>query len=580
MSDERKGFNKFENFARISLLLIIFYVFSIQFFGNALWQLHGGSFAFTGYFWVLQIGSLLFGILLVIYYHNPISIICRFFYVAFLVFFTMRNLVPEFFEYVPVVGTMGIVIYAVLLFNLITLFVQVADLAKDKRLKLDIKKILQGRKFKFLGIFGLFWISMTGWSYFGFSYSVEVTDPFGTNESDMRVSFYGYPFGSNIYDYYNNTFNPGLWGNESQFYRNWDTTFAIPWSVKFHEPAYAEDMVNWTKMFHIWEDSEVEFMLDLGPHNNEYDEAEFFTYYYCEEMNFTIDTIVTYVESEGLTNFRGIELDPEGPKWGTDNNGRPLIINASQYLVALTSIQNKFDEVKAIHPNWQFTVSSVPTALFDWFDDDRDNDIILKSISAEPLDIDYYGFQTYMVQADTMGQCEFYEFLKIAFDHYGTKFIPWIGWLNDQIGYYEIDLPGVYESLITQVKICKSFGFDELTFAPARNVLGLVAYRDYDAYDTCIQRLHDINATINSTFSPFRVQYQQNQRLFNDLGLWIKKITPYYFSVNSNVITDLICEMQGGWLLYYEILQSVVILFVCVLVNLKKKFAKRRFNTT
>jgi hypothetical protein len=281
-----------------------------------------------------------------------------------------------------------------------------------------------------------------------------------------------------------------------------------------------------------------------------------------------LDKVVLWVEIEGFTNFRGIQLDPEGPKFKYESSGREIIANATQHALAVDRIQAKFDEIRSAHPEWEITTASVTNSMFDWIDGDYDNDIILKSISGEPLDFDYLGWQTYEIQPDKYDSIHFYEDIRLAKTYYGKKFIPWIGWLNS---YNELENnPKTYETMIKQIIICKSFQVHEVYMAPSRYFLGQPDHISYANFETTLSRLSDMNATLHQQAEPFELKITQDQRLYTDFPMWLKKINPNYFNINSNMLYDLLCEMHGGWLMWYQIVQTCGVVLIFYLTMKKK----------
>jgi hypothetical protein len=426
----------------------------------------------------------------------------------------------------------------------------------------DQKSFFTHPKVKVGLVISVVWIFAIGWGYMGFSQSALITDPYADGECPMRLSFYGYPFGSTIPDYYNTS----LWDQEAAYYQSMKTCFILPMGSHFgNMTKYNTSLPNVAQVFHALDKKGLEFMIDLNPYNELLQDGDFFVYYYVDYMLNAFDRVVAWVEENNFIHFRGIELDPEGPRLPYDNEGTPIVVNKTQHAYAYEKIQGKIDEIAQNHPNWIFTTIAVTAAMFDWVDGDRDSDIMLKSISAEPFTMDYYGWQTYMIQPHKFGSIEFYEYLKIGFGHYGKKMLPWIGWLN----YYEElqEHPETYENMLTQIKICKHFESDEVVLAPSRYFLGMVAKDKYENHSVALERLAEMNQTLYRQFKSFKIPYLQNRLLYTDFPYWIKKINPHYFAISGNIVADLLCEVQFGWLMWYQIAQAA---FIIIILNKEK----------
>jgi hypothetical protein len=566
MYDQTKFHNRFsppESVGRVLLTMDLFYIYSVLIFTNIFWGVMGGSLAVSGWFWLFQLAMIGIGGLIIKYYQHPLTILTRIPYIAFTVYLTARMLVPEFWEYRPAVFILGIVNYLILGYNFVITIIQLVRLGKTKQFGALLLGNLKSRKIKWLTGIAVLWLVLSTWAYAGFSQRVTIVDPYVANECPMRVSFYGYPFGSTIVDYYNTV----MWDVEAEYYRSMNSTFVLPMGSHFGKPdAYAATLANLSIIFHAWGDKGIPFMIDLNPYNHYLNDGDFYVYYYIAYMEDALDRVVAWVEENNFTNFRGIEIDPEGPRLSVDDTGKPMRANATQHALAAVSIQAKFDAIRERHPDWIFTTISVTNAIYDWVDGDRDADILTKTISAEPLVVDYYGWQTYMVQPDRYSSAHFYEACKIGKNHYGQKFVPWIGWLNS---YGELaNNPTTYVNALTQLKICKSLQLDEVYFAPSRYFLGPVSRGNYTAHSQAMARLAEFNRTLHEPFAPVEIPYTQNRILFTDFPLWVEKAHPGYFNVNENLYYDILCDVQGGWVMW---MQFGFIGFLYGIILLKRK---------
>jgi hypothetical protein len=546
---------------RVSFLLSVLFYLNIALITDIVWILNGANIILTIYFFLLHGCLVLAALVLFQRYNNinPIHLLIRVLYLGFIAYLSSRFLITEIKAYKPVAYGFAMVAFIIIGLNvLFTLGIMIQSVFSPKKLRKS--SILHPINVKIVIIVSGILLGLLSWSYIGFSTKIIISDPYSTNSCPMRVSFYGFPFGGFNSNYY---LTPE-WDQEVKYYQDMQTVFTVPWSRNYFFANQSDALAEKAASFHAWEQKGIPFMLCVGPLHIPENRGDYFTYYLCEEMNYTLDLCVKWIETENFSNFYGIQIDPEGPIYDTDNDGNKLIINASQHAFAAISTQNKFNEIRTIHPDWKFSTISVMTAYYDWFDGDRDNDIMLKSISAEPLIMDFYGWQTYMVQMDRNGPIDFYEMLRMGKEHYGNKYEPWIGWYNGVNNY--VDYPETHTNTITQLKICKALEIEEVFIA--------ASYRYFPSYTSnltnfplLIELLSDLNRTRNESFESFSIDVTQPHVLYTNTSLWIDKITPFYFVPDGNVLLDVFCEMDFEWLFWVEI----GFYFGIVLVVSKKK---------
>lgn len=419
-----------------------------------------------------------------------------------------------------------------------------------------------------VGLFFLVWTPITCWSYFGFSQEITVSDP--ANNNDFKIDFYGLPFGSFDMAYY---LTPEA-DAELSFYSNWDTTFIFDvWNQTLLNSVFMDLVADVIRKFGEYN---IKVVFDVCPANfiaaGSGPNSDYTTYYYTKEINDTIDLIVDYIKDKELSNFRGISMDVEGPIYKYDNFGNRQVVSYEKWAEAVISFQNKLDEFKALCPGNETFLIAMDGTLFDHYDDDFDLDVMQKTCS-NPPQWDYYGYMTYNL-GDPSGNYPFYYYMQQGYSRYGNDFMPWIGWINTYDQFERNPLH--YQMMIEELKIVKSMGIKEVVIAPSRNLLG--DYSDVtnrpEILNTMFQRLYDINATRNETFSTFNFPIYHDARLHENISQYIKKWTPYTFMSNLNVYLDLVNEMNLGWLMVFEIAFLGGLIFLLQKYGIKCKNVK------
>jgi hypothetical protein len=139
-------------------------------------------------------------------------------------------------------------------------------------------------------------------------------------------------------------------------------------------------------------------------------------------------------------------------------------------------------------------------------------------------------------------------------EQWGSKFLPWVGWWYNN---KSIESDHVYKTTIDQVKIAKSIGAEEVVLAPNRNYFGV-------NYDKGMERVDALIDIKNNGFEDFQIRVTNNLWFLNDFKQYFKKIVPYYWVANSNVLNDVLLDMDG-WMLP----TTIIFLLVVVLITFK-----------
>lgn len=550
------NWNTFDNVIRIGFLVIILYIFLIQMITNVLLEINGVLFNWTAFNWLFDVLMIFLGILIFLRWYHPLSNIFGGIYVLIVIYIWTRYLASELWYTMPVVFIIHFIFLGFLALNL---FSFLKHFFNDRGKKIEIintKNIFNNRLFRVFLLFFMIWIPISSWSYFGFSYEIEITDS-GLN-NDLAIDFYGLPFGGLDVDYYTS----GECDTELEFYRNWNTTFIFGLNniTLLDEPT----MDKFTQIIRKLAEFDIKVIIDIGVINFFADgtgpNGDAITYYYTKEVNDTLDLIVNYVKTQELSNFRGISMDIEKPSWKYDNFGNPQIPSYSQWAKAYQSYQNTLDNFKLLCPGNETFSIAIDSTLFDTYDDDYDIDVMQQTCSAPPQ-WDHYGYMTYLV-GDPCGQYPFYYYMQQGLSRFGIAFMPWIGWIGtyDQL---EKD-PRNYQMMMDQIKIVKSLGIKEVVLAYSYPILG--NYNDLEHREqietTMFQRLNDINATRNDTFSSFNIPIHRSSLLYENLYQFFAKLTPSTFMSNQAVFLDLINELNLGWLMYFEIFLNIPLIIL------------------
>ncbi|MBD3351331.1 MAG: hypothetical protein GF364_07570 [Candidatus Lokiarchaeota archaeon] len=540
-------------FARTGFLIVLVYVFITQFSTDLILQLNGILFAWTAFYWFIHIAGLVTGLLVFFRWKHPLMNIFGPIYLFGLGYFMTRYLIKEFWYTMPIVFVFHVLFIGILVLNLFIFIAHlVQNMEKNAIKNLDLRKC--PRKWIYLSILlTLIWSSLTMCSYFGFGKKISIEDA-GSN-NDIKISFWGYPFGSDNASYYVS----GQADEELEFYSQWDTAFYL--NLRNLSLANGSYMHEFAQMVKVWESFDIDFIINICPVNMEAKKVprgDFVSYYYLEEVNDSIDLAVTWAKNYSLSNFRGISLDVEGPKYTYDNYGNKQIVSYEQWQKGVISYQNKLDWFKTECPGNKTFLIAMDGIIFDFYDDDPDLDIMQRTCSVPPV-WDYYGYMTYMI-GNPSGLYPYYYYMQEGSDRHGDAFLPWIGWINE---YEQLsEEPYYYDAILDNFKIVKSMNMDEVVIAPSRYLLG--NFSNYDERDqimeTMFERLNDINQTRNSTFESFDFQIHHDKRIYDDSGLYWKKWTPYTFMSSSNVFKDLMLETNGEWLMYVQCGAAILII--------------------
>jgi hypothetical protein len=531
--------------ARAGLVAWAMYYFIPQFAATWLVEAHGTSRAYTAFYWLAN-GFMLAIVLLVAwkYYHPlalfgflPVMAACGY---GMTRFFVDGNIALN----MPGVIVSGIFI-GILLLNLIFQIILLVRNISSGRFAEGMVALPRSKVFKVALVGSLAWAGITAWSYVGFNQAYTVRD---FHQPSFSVSFWGLPSMDSDISKYNSP--EGI--AEMTRYAALNASFYFGIDIdSFASMASYEDMLN------AWAPYNVSAIFNINPRSNITDpnSGDFCTYYHLQQMNDSIHEMMAWMATLNSTvrgTIRGLSFDVEGP------NAQPLSeypISRDQYDLALHSYQGILDEFQQ-NTSCTTHLISMSGILFDAMDgsDDHDIDIAQRTISTD-LRWTQYGFMTYMIDAQpSASQYQYTQHCQVGVEQWGADFVPWVGWwydVNLSVGETpQIELPGIYQMTLDQVKIAKSSGVPEVVLAPVRNYIG----QDNNA--TKIQARLDALVDIKAGFESFTIPITNNMRIVNDWNLYWRKIVPYYVWSNADVVLDLIMGTPGGWL---AILQGVFI---------------------
>ena len=410
-------------------------------------------------------------------------------------------------------------------------------------------------KMKIISISMLVWLFFTCWSYFGFSQRYMVSDP---KQPEFSVAFWGSPSaGTNISHY---STPEGI--EEMQKYQLLNATFYN--TINYNTLQNNSKLAIYEQMIQAWEPYGVKIIYDLTPLNYDQDPpaGDFVSYYYLDQMNKTARALMDWLEPLNLSNFRGISFDVEGPKYKT-NNSLPQEVSLAQYKAALKSYDGILAEFKSRFPNCTTQLIQMDGIIFDFYDGDHDLDIAQRTVSVEMENWDWHGFMTYHINpSPSTSSYSYVYYMQNMVEQFGPTAQPWVGWWYKD---GDIDLPGVYEHSLEQVKIAKSFGVKEVVLAPVRNFIG----QDHNQ-TKIISRLNDL-ITIKGGFSDFFIPILHNQRLYNNWDLYWEKIVPNYLITNNNVVKDLLFGTPFQWFGILQVMIATSIIMGMLYVFYRRK---------
>lgn len=518
-----------------------------QFVTNAIMQSVGVSFAFVGFYWLLYIGMLGFILLMALKYTHPLTHLLGLPLLIALGYVSFQYLYPEYWYFnlgqmifnVLNVSLLGInIVY--FLFDLLSL--PIRFLWKKK---LILPSPSSGKIRILILVSCLGWVLLLSWSYVGFSQTYQVVD---TINPKFRVGFWGTPSaGTNIALYS----TPEV-QQEMTLYQRLNATFI--WGMSDYYFTIPSIVTAFTAMVHELEKYNIQFIVDTSisfPWFNETSQkwqrvGDYVIYYYLKELNSTIDAIMNWVSNEGFTNFRGISMDIEGPIY----RNATTQISIENYYEGKASMQSKLDEFKTRFPNAIVNNIMMEGTMWDPLDQDPQLDITQLTVGPE-LDVDIYGYMTYMTGSAsfTFSPYQYAYTMQTGLRVHGEKFQPWIGWWYDQENASspdQITNPKVYEEAITQFKIAKAAGVNEVILAPVRNYIG-------ENLTDGLKRLQALVDIKEKGFETFEVPITNNMRLVNDFAFWWKKIHPVRFIANENIFRDNMMGTPGNWFFWVQL---------------------------
>jgi hypothetical protein len=528
-------------------------------------QQHGVLFAFTSYYWLVDIGILTMAFILAWKYDHPITQVFGLGFGLLAGYISFRYLEPRLWYFNPGMFIIDIFMAGLLSLNIIRFLFGILYQIGSRKLISRLKSTRFNRKTLVFVIIGLIWISLTAWSYFGFSQTYLVED---SNRSDFRVSFWGIHSAGFDYSLYNNAEAD----EELALYQQLNTSFIFGINKQyFSSPTFVSNM---SAVLHEYENWGIEFILDCSiiiTLKNEtsgkmIEAGEYVTYYYLEEFNTTVDLIMDWVALEGFTNFRGISLDIEPPIYRNSSKGE----SKEQYELAKKSFSAKFTEFRERFPGKIINGISMEGTMWDPIDGDYDLDIAALTISNE-LELDVYGYMTYHTGSASLTESDYRyaSFLQHGVKQHGDKFQPWVGWWYDPISSEDpnvIENPIVYKQTIQQFKIAKSMGVSEFVLAPLRNFLG----KDISAG---LDRLRELVNIKENGFESFEIPITQDMRLIHDFPYWFEKIHSTYWISNDDVLQDILMGTRYNWLFWLQV--AAIIGSLTVIIGILK-YGKRK----
>ncbi len=512
---------------------------------NVILQQNGVLFAFTGYYWLVDIGIISMAFLLAWKYDHPLTQLGGIGFSLIVGYISFRYWEERLWYFNPGMFIVDIFMAGLLALNLLRFFLGFLNQIIRRKFISRLKSTRFNRKTLIATLLAATWFGCTAWSYLGFSQMYLVED---STRADFRVSFYGLPSGGFDYSFYN---TPAA-DEELAIYQQLNSTIIFGVNKQhFANPWYAANM---TAVIHEYEEWGIEFICDCAPvftYQNEssgemIETNDYVTVYHLAEVNATIDLVMGWVAAQGFTNFRGISLDIEGPMYRNNS----IVISKQQYELAKQSYSAKLNEFKAAFPGNVTNGISMEGTMWDPIDGDYDLDIAALTISNE-LDLDIYGYMTYQTGSASLSYSDYRyaSYLQHGVNQHGEKFQPWVGWWYDPDSETDPDVienPIVYDQTIRQFKIAKSMGVGEVVLAPLRNFLGKNTTEGLD-------RLRDLVDIKQNGFASFEVPITQNMRFFNDFPFWWKKVHSTYWISNDDVLQDILMGTSNNWLLWLQL---------------------------
>jgi len=523
--------------------------FYAQLYTCAIYAGTGVSFAWWGHYFLLHLGFFLFTLFVIWKYRNPWVKLASLPIFVLLGYISFRYLQPYYLILNPVQMIWNIIITAAgainILYILISIVFELYSAFKSRRDEIFKINFRVYEKVALLILVIL--VPLIFWSYVGFSQTYEVVDP---EQEEFSVSFWGTPsVGFNV-DAYNDT----LVQQELELYKKLNTTFIFGMSHRTFESNTTK--YNYGTALKYLETFGIKFMVDTSisfPWYNETSgkwvwKGDFVTYYYCEQVNLTIDGIMNWVEEYNLTNFRGITLDLEYPKYTNSS----YVVSKEAFEAGLFSFSEKFKEFRARFPGKQINGISTETVIYDMIDGDHDLQIAQYTVD-HAMDIDMHGYMTYHTGFSTPSTSSYYytTYMMQGKKAHGIDFQPWVGWWydpKDENDTNVIGTPFVYEQTIEQFKIAKSFGVREVVLAPLRNYLS----KNLTAGVERLQALVDIK---ENGFEKFTIPIVHDMRFFNAFSEWT--IHPNVWLANPAIFEDMMMGTPFQGFLISDILISI-----------------------
>ena len=296
---------KMENVFRVLLGVWAFGFFYTQIYMFVLFSGTGVSFAWIANYFILFLGFFLLALFVIWKYKNPwVKLICLPISII-LGYMSFKYFHENYWILNPVQVIWNVIFSAcgliTFVYFLVVVWFELYDIFKNKRDEIFKVNFRVYEKVSLL-IFVII-VPLLFWSYFGFSQTYEVVDP---KQEEFSVSFWGTPSaGFDVDKYVNDT----LVQQELELYGRLNSTFIL-WMSHLTCENEASNNRSATALKYL-ETFGIHFMIDtsvtflwLNETSNEYYWAyDFVTYYYCDEVNKTIDAIMDWVEDYNLTKL-------------------------------------------------------------------------------------------------------------------------------------------------------------------------------------------------------------------------------------------------------------------------------------
>ena len=245
-----------DDIGRLSMVVWAFYYFFPQFASNVLLEMHGVSFAYTGFYWLAN--GFMFAIILLVAwkYHHPLAqmaLIPVFIYVGYA---STRLFIDEYIDLNPGIVIFSGVVTALAILNLVLVIKNMVRAFARKKWLPKMRALKSSKVFKIAALGSLAWFGMVSWSYIGFSQTYTVVDP---GHANFSFAFWGSPSaGTNISHY---STPEGI--AEMQRYQQLNASFYN--TINMNTLSNNATLAIYEAMLNEWEPYNVSIIYDLPP---------------------------------------------------------------------------------------------------------------------------------------------------------------------------------------------------------------------------------------------------------------------------------------------------------------------------